>query len=201
MKIAVLASGSGTILRSIMEHKIPIELVLADKECQALRIASEAANPIELIDRREFGYKPDIGEDWDREGFTRTVVQMLIMYDIDIVAMAGFGTIMHPVILETYQKRVLNIHPALLPDFKGEHAVRDALAAGVAMTGTTIHIATEEVDDATYILAQAKVPVLDGDDEKTLHERIKVQERELYPRVLRDILDGTINLDEVEARS
>jgi phosphoribosylglycinamide formyltransferase-1 len=82
---------------------------------------------------------------------------------------------------------VLNTHPALLPSFKGAHAVRDALAAGVRVTGCTVHVATAEVD-AGPILAQEAVPVLPGDDEATLHERIKVVERRLYPATIKELL-------------
>ncbi|HSX14850.1 MAG TPA: formyltransferase family protein [Candidatus Saccharimonadales bacterium] len=201
MKIAVLASGSGTILASMIEHKVPISLVLADKQCKALEIAQAAGIPAVLIDRREFGYKPKIGEGWDREGFTRAVAAALQENGIKLVAMAGFFTILHDVIFEDYDKRILNIHPALLPAFKGEYAVRDALAARVSETGSTVHIATEVLDDESYILGQVRVPVEDGDDVETLWERIKVQERELYPQVLLDILSGKINLDEVVKNS
>jgi phosphoribosylglycinamide formyltransferase 1 len=102
--------------------------------------------------------------------------------------MAGFGTVLAAPIFDIYAGRMLNTHPALLPAFKGWHAVRDALAAGVKVTGTTIHVATEEVD-AGPILAQEAVPVLTGDTEETLHERIKTVERRLYPETIRLFLE------------
>jgi phosphoribosylglycinamide formyltransferase 1 len=92
------------------------------------------------------------------------------------------------VLTEAYAGRVLNTHPALLPAFPGWHAVRDALAYGVKVTGTTVHVATGEVD-AGPILAQEAVPVEPGDTEETLHERIKVVERRLYPATIRQFLD------------
>jgi phosphoribosylaminoimidazolecarboxamide formyltransferase / IMP cyclohydrolase len=101
--------------------------------------------------------------------------------------MAGFMTIMAEPIFEAFSGRVVNTHPALLPSFKGAHAVADALAAGVKVTGCTIHIATIEVDDGP-ILAQEAVPVLPGDDEDALHERIKAVEHRLYPQVLADLV-------------
>jgi len=101
-----------------------------------------------------------------------------------VVAMAGFGTVLGPPIFEVYYGRILNTHPALLPAFKGWHAVRDAIEAGVKVTGTTVHIATEEVD-AGPILAQEPVRVEPGDTEESLHERIKVVERRLYPETIR----------------
>jgi phosphoribosylglycinamide formyltransferase-1 len=200
-KIAVLASGSGTILKSIIAHEVPISLVLADKPCPALDLAAEAGIPTRLINRRDFGYRPGIGDGWDREGFTRIVSTTLVESKIDVVAMAGFFTILHDVIFAAFARRILNIHPALLPAFKGEFAVRDALAAGVKETGSTVHLATDVLDDGRFILAQVKVPVLGGDDVDMLWERIKVQERELYPRVLWDTLNGKINLDQIREQS
>lgn len=198
VQLAVLASGSGTILASIIEQKVPLSLVLADKPCKALEIAAAGGIPTELINRRDFGYLPGIGENWDRKGFTLTVTGKLRDHAIDVVAMAGFFTVLHDDIFSDFPGWILNIHPALLPAFKGEFAVRDTLAAGVKETGSTVHIASEILDDERFILDQVKVPVLDGDDVDTLWERIKVQERILYPRVLGDILNGTINLEKVK---
>lgn len=98
--------------------------------------------------------------------------------------MAGFNTVLSPSIFEVYGGRILNTHPALLPSFKGHYAVRDALAYGVKITGCTIHIATPEVD-VGKILAQQAVPVLEGDTEDSLHERIKEVERSLYLETIR----------------
>jgi phosphoribosylglycinamide formyltransferase-1 len=102
--------------------------------------------------------------------------------------MAGFGTVV-PALPAAYPGRVLNTHPALLPAFKGWHAVRAALDAGVKVTGMTIHVATAEVDDGP-ILAQEAVPVLPGDTEESLHERIKQVERRLYPATIRGFLEA-----------
>ena len=104
--------------------------------------------------------------------------------------MAGFGTILGADIFSVYPGRILNTHPALLPAFKGWHAVRDALAAGVKVTGCTVHIATEAVDEGP-ILAQEAVLVEPGDTEETLHERIKSVERRLYPETIRLFLATT----------
>ena len=94
--------------------------------------------------------------------------------------MAGFMTILGRAAFAAFPERILNTHPSLLPAFPGAHAVRDALAFGVKVTGCTVHLATETVDHGP-ILAQEAVPVLPGDDEATLHERIKAVERRLYP--------------------
>ena len=102
--------------------------------------------------------------------------------------MAGFGTILDKPIHDAYAGRIVNTHPALLPAFKGWHAVEEALAAGVKVTGCTVHLATLEVDDGP-ILAQEAVPVLPDDTVETLHERIKEVERRLYPAVLHELID------------
>jgi phosphoribosylglycinamide formyltransferase-1 len=101
--------------------------------------------------------------------------------------MAGFMTILGPAAFSTFPERVLNTHPSLLPAFPGAHAVRDALAYGVRVTGCTVHLATEQVDHGP-ILAQESVPVLRHDDEATLHERIKAVERRLYPSIIEELL-------------
>jgi phosphoribosylglycinamide formyltransferase-1 len=191
----VLASGTGSILRSIIDHGPPVALVVSDRSCRALGVAEAAGIPAALINRRDFGFgAADLT--WDRRGFTAAIQVALDEADIGLVAMAGFLTILHPVIFEHYSGRVLNTHPSLLPSFKGAHAVRDTLAAGVPVTGPTIHVATEVLDDERHILAQsATVPVLPGDDVDTLWERVKIEERRLYPRVLWDIVNGKIDLE------
>jgi len=111
----------------------------------------------------------------------------LLGHDIDLIAMAGFGTVVTDDLHRHFSGRVLNTHPSLLPDFKGWHAVRDALASGATTTGCTVHVATEALDDGP-ILAQVAVAIAPDDDESTLHERIKSVERTLYPDVLTKVL-------------
>ncbi len=137
--------------------------------------------PAEILDRRAFG---GFGANFAREEFSRALAQLLVNLEVDLVAMAGFGTVLDDVFFASFEGRVLNTHPSLLPDFKGWHAVAAALAAGVSETGCTVHVATAALDDGP-ILAQRRVPVESGDDEETLHERIKRVEREIYPRVVR----------------
>jgi phosphoribosylglycinamide formyltransferase-1 len=185
--IAVLASGTGSILEAMLRESVPVAVVIADRECRALEIAAEAGIPTELLERGDFG------PNFDREGYTERLEHLLDTYRIDIVAMAGFMTFLSPRIFTAYGGRILNTHPSLLPDFKGEHAVRDALAAGVKETGCTVHVATEKMDDGA-ILAREKVAVMPDDTVESLHERIKEKERILYPRVLKDLLSGAIVL-------
>ena len=159
---------------------LPVTTVLADRPCAGLDLAKERGAAAELVDRRAYG---GFGPDFDREGFTLTVSATLVAHQVDLVAMAGFGTVMTQAVHDAFEGRILNTHPALLPAFPGWHGVRDALAAGVSETGCTVHLATLEMD-AGPILAQRAVPVLPGDTEDTLHERIKVVERELYPETV-----------------
>ena len=196
--IAVLVSGSGTLLEAMIKEKVPISLVLADRKCRGLEIAEEASIDQVPADRKTYGYHQGVGNDWDREGFTDMVASLLRARGIDVVAMAGFMTIFSPSMFtaENFEGRVLNSHPALLPLFPGEHAVRDTLVAGAAETGSTIHIATEIMDDPRFIVAQqGGVPVLPDDTVDSLWDRIKRDvEWQLYPKVLRDVCSGAINL-------
>jgi phosphoribosylglycinamide formyltransferase 1 len=181
-RLGVLASGSGTILQSLLDDGLPIAVVVVDRACGAVERAEAAGTPVEAVERESFG------PEFDRDAYTHRVVDALKRHEVDLVAMAGFGTILSQEVHDAFPGRILNTHPALLPDFKGWHAVRDALAAGVTVTGCTVHLATLEVDEGP-ILAQESVPVLPSDTEETLHERIKEVERVLYPRVIREQLE------------
>jgi phosphoribosylglycinamide formyltransferase 1 len=186
-RIAVLASGSGTLLEAILGDVLPVVVVLTDRNCRALEVAAARGVPTELVERTDWS------AGFDRDAYTRRVVEVLRSHDVDLVAMAGFGTVV-PRIVDAYPGRVVNTHPALLPAFKGWHAVRDALAAGVKVTGTTVHVATAEVDDGP-ILAQRAVDVYDDDTEDTLHERIKQVERQLYPETIRNYIGNMAERD------
>jgi phosphoribosylglycinamide formyltransferase-1 len=177
VRLAVLVSGSGTILQSMLDAGLPVTTVLSDRPCAALALARERGAADELVDRQVYG---GFGPDFDRDGFTATVAATLVAHQVDLVAMAGFGTVLSESVHDAFPRRILNTHPALLPAFPGWHGVRDALAAGVGETGCTVHLATLEMD-AGPILAQQVVPVRAGDTEAALHERIKVAERTLYP--------------------
>jgi phosphoribosylglycinamide formyltransferase 1 len=181
LNLGVLASGSGTILEAILAAGLVVTVVVGDRPCRALDVAAAAGVPAELVERHSFGPR------FDRQAYTDRVVRALAPYKLDVLAMAGFGTILGPMLIEAYPGRVLNTHPALLPAFKGWHAVRDALAAGASVTGTTVHIATGVVDEGP-ILAQREVPVLPGDTEQSLHERVKSVERQLYPQTIKDFI-------------
>ena len=185
--IAVLASGTGSLFEAMLKEGVPVALLLTDRPCRALEIAKGAGVPFVLVERKSFG------EDFDRSAYTKEVLEVLRAHDINLIAMAGFMTVFSEEMFQVFGGNIVNTHPSLLPLFKGAHAVKDALEAGVAETGTTIHIATSDLD-AGPIIAQAKVAVLPGDSVETLHERIKTEERKLYPEVLKDILSEKLAL-------
>lgn len=181
VRVAVLASGKGTVLQAIISDGIPVAVVVVDRPCGAEAVAQGAGVPVESVLRASFSCP------FDRDGFTAAVVGALGAYDVDLLAMAGYGTVLGTSIHQAYPGRILNTHPSLLPAFKGWHAVEDALAAGVSITGCTVHEATVEVDEGP-ILAQEAVAVLPGDTATSLHDRIKAVEHSLYPAVIRDVL-------------
>ena len=160
-------------------HELGVELVSSGGTAKAI---AEAGVPV--IDVADFT------PDFDRVAYTHEVLDALNRHQVDLIAMAGFGTILSKPIHDAFPDRIVNTHPALLPAFKGWHAVDDALAAGVKVTGCTVHLARLEVDEGP-ILAQEAVLVLPDDTVETLHERIKEVERRIYPEVLRELLADT----------
>ncbi len=203
VRLCVLVSGSGTILEALVASGVRIALVGSDRPCRGLEVARDAGIEAVLLDRAAYG---GFGRDFERDRYSRDLAALLRAHDIDLVAMAGFGTIITGSLHAAYPGRVLNTHPSLLPAFKGWHAVAQALASGVSETGCTVHVATEALDDGP-ILAQRHVAVLEGDDESSLHERIKAVERELYPVVVtrvmaaldegRDVVSVTREMEDV----
>ena len=182
-RIGVLASGGGTNLQAIIEAGLPVAVVVVDRPCGATAVAAAAGVAAEEVLRSSFA------DDFDRVAYTEAVVEALSRHHVDVVVMAGFGTVLETPIHAAYGGRVLNTHPALLPAFPGWHAVRDVLAAGVGVTGCTVHLATLEVDSGP-ILAQEEVPVRPDDTEATLHARIKAVEHRIYPQAIAAFLAG-----------
>jgi phosphoribosylglycinamide formyltransferase-1 len=187
VRIGVLASGSGTILDAICRRDLPVVVAVVDRHCGATEVADRHGVPTVMVERA--GY----GADFDRVAYTRRLVATLDAHDVDLVVMAGFGTILAEPDFDTYAGRILNTHPALLPAFPGWHAVEEAVDAGVKVTGCTVHIATAVVDDGP-ILAQEAVEVRPDDTVDSLHERIKAVERRLYPDTIEGIFTGDLAL-------
>ena len=187
MSLAVLVSGTGSILDAMVEAGLPVDLVVSDRPCTAVTRAADHDVEAIVVHRSSFG------DDFNRDGYSALLADRLSERSVTLVAMAGFGTVLSRPFHDGFAGRVLNTHPALLPAFPGWYGVRDALAAGVDVTGCTVHQATLEVD-AGPILAQEEVKVRPDDDETSLHERIKVVERRLYVDTLWAVLDGVIQL-------
>jgi phosphoribosylglycinamide formyltransferase 1 len=179
----VLASGSGTILDAMVDAGVPVGLVVLDRPCGAAEIAARNGLRAQLVERASFG------PSFDRDAYTAGLTDVLVDARIELVVMAGFGTVLGDPLYERFGGRVLNTHPSLLPSFPGWHAVAEALAYGVKVTGCTVHVAVREVD-AGPILAQEAVMVEPDDTVDTLHERIKTVERRIYPATVLDIVDG-----------
>ncbi|BBX68533.1 phosphoribosylglycinamide formyltransferase [Mycolicibacterium psychrotolerans] len=178
-RLVVLASGTGSLLASLLnaavdDYPARVVAVGTDRDCAALQIAEAASVPTFTVPLR--GYP-------DRTAWDAAITEATAAHDPDLVVSAGFMKILGPEFLSRFPGRVVNTHPALLPAFPGAHAVADALAYGVRVTGCTVHLVDAGTDTGP-IVAQQAVPVLDGDDEATLHERIKVIERELLVDVL-----------------
>ena len=183
MRLAVLVSGTGTILDAMADAGLPVSFVVADRPCRAIEVAEGHGIPASVVERDSFG------DDFDRTAYTEKLTAELEAADIDLIAMAGFGTILEQPVYERFAGRILNTHPSLLPAFPGWRAVDEALAHGVHVTGCTVHYAELEVDSGP-ILAQETVPVLSDDDVASLHERIKAVERRLYIDTFRRLLEA-----------
>jgi phosphoribosylglycinamide formyltransferase 1 len=178
-RLVVLASGTGSLLASLLDiaradYPGRVVAVGTDRVCQALEIAADANVPT---------YTERLADHADRQSWDAALTAATAAHQPDLVVSAGFMKILGPTFLSRFPGRVVNTHPALLPAFPGAHAVPDALAYGVRVTGCTVHLVDDGVDTGP-ILEQRAVPVLDGDDEATLHERIKVVERQLLAEVL-----------------
>lgn len=192
LKIAVLASGSGSNLQAIIDEiasgllPADLRLVISDKQdAYALQRAQNANVPVKVLLPQDFA---------SREDYDAQLVQLLQAADVEVVALAGYMRLVTPVFLRAFPQRVLNIHPALLPSFPGLHAQRQAFEYGVKVAGCTVHFVDEGMDSGPIIL-QAPVPVLDSDDADSLAARILEQEHVVYPLALRLLAEGKLHIE------
>jgi phosphoribosylaminoimidazolecarboxamide formyltransferase/IMP cyclohydrolase len=185
-------SGAGTNLRALRDFERrgllggEIGLVLADRPCDALGFAADDGIPSALID-------PTVYE--DRRAWDAAVGEALEKAEVDWVVLAGFMRVLGARTLEQYRARILNVHPSLLPAFPGAHPLRDALSAGVRLTGVTVHLVDDRLDGGP-IVAQRPVPIVDGDTEESLLERLHAVEHQLLPRVVALAVAGALSVDE-----
>jgi phosphoribosylglycinamide formyltransferase-1 len=178
MRVAVVISGSGTLLQSLLDHGdgFTISAVLSDRGgATGLARARAAGVPTAVVEFSDFP---------DRDSWDQALAAAVDAFHPDLVVLAGFMRIVGEPLLNKYEGRIINTHPALLPAFPGAHGVRDALAHGVKVAGCSV-IFVDAGTDTGPIIAQRAVDVLDHDDETTLHERIKVIERALVVDVVR----------------
>jgi phosphoribosylglycinamide formyltransferase 1 len=186
-RVAVLISGSGSNLQALMDaasaadYPAQIVLVISNKaEAYGLTRAQAANIPTRTINYKEFA---------TREAFDAAMHAELQAHDVEIVCLAGFMRLLSPWFVQQWRGRMLNIHPSLLPLFKGAHAVRDALAAGATESGCTVHLVTEEMDEGE-VIGQARVAILPGEDEAAVHQKIHAQEHVLYPNALKKLVES-----------
>jgi phosphoribosylglycinamide formyltransferase 1 len=191
LKIGVLVSGSGTNLQAILDAvaegvlTADVRIVISNQpEAKALDRATRARVPTRVISHREFK---------DRKVFDERLVEALREAGVELVVLAGFMRVVTPIFLDAFPGRVINIHPALLPSFPGVHGQRQALEHGVKVAGCTVHYVDAGTDSGP-IIAQAAVPVLDGDTEETLSSRILVEEHRLLVLVLQAIAEGKVEI-------
>lgn len=192
LKVGVLISGRGSNLAALIEaakasdYPAEIGCVVSNREAApGLAIAASAGIATAIVSHRDHP---------DRESFDRAVSAQLERHGVELVVLAGFMRIFSPWFPARWKDRLINIHPSLLPAFKGLHVQRQALDAGVRVSGCTAHLVTPDLDSGP-IIAQAAVPVLPGDTEETLAARILRQEHRLYPLVVRWFGEGRIAID------
>ena len=193
MKIAVLVSGSGTNLQTLIEqlHQdktsgIDIAVVISDRrKAYALTRAAHAGIPTHVVRTQDFENRVD---------FDAEISKIIEQHAAELIVLAGFMKLFQSPFVRKYQNRIINVHPTLLPAFPGAHPVADTLAYGVKIAGVTVHFVDEGVDSGP-IIAQAAVPVLDTDDEESLHNRIQIEEHKLYPKVIKWYAQGKLKVE------
>lgn len=186
LSVVVLISGSGSNLRALLD-------AAANPLYPARILAVGSDNPAAGLEHAELHGVPTFvvepGRFATREGWADALLANIKHFEPDLVVLAGFMKILPPNFVQALSPNLINTHPSLLPEFKGAHAVRDALAAGATRTGVTIHVVDEGVDTGPH-LAQAEVQIHPGETEAALHERIKVVERELLVDVVKQFAEA-----------
>jgi phosphoribosylglycinamide formyltransferase-1 len=194
LKLVVLISGGGSnlhaLLRAAEDPDYPARVVAigADRDADGLAYAEDFQIPSFTVPFTSF---------LDRETWALELLRQVRVWEPDLVLLSGFMRLLPPAFVDALSPNLLNTHPAYLPEFPGAHAVRDAMAAGVSESGASIIVVDNGVDSGP-ILAQERVPVLPGDTESTLHDRIKVVERSLLVTTVRRIAEGDLVLTQTQ---
>ena len=165
---------------------INIAVVLSDRrKVYALTRAKRAGIPTHVIRTQDFANRLD---------FDAEISKVIEHYAVELIVLAGFMKLFQPPFVQKYRNRIINVHPTLLPAFPGAHPIADTVAYGVKIAGVTVHFVDEDVDSGP-IIAQSAVPVLDTDDEESLHTRIQVEEHKLYPEVIKWYAQGKLKIE------
>ena len=188
LRLVVLVSGSGTNFADLLERtragRVPAEIIAvgADRDCGGIELA-RAAGIHTFVEPFQA----------PRDAWSERIADRIAAFEPDVIVLSGFMRLLSAAAVARFEPAILNTHPAYLPEFPGAHGVRDALAAGATQTGASVIIVDSGVDTGP-VLAQQRVPVLPDDTQDTLHDRIKLVERDLLAGVLADIADGTCDL-------
>lgn len=188
-RVVVLVSGSGSNLQALLRHPLTsahVVAVISDRpRCLALQKAANAGLPTRAVPARDYAARSA----WDR-----ALADAVSSFDPNLVVLAGFMRIVGPPLLRRFSSRIINVHPSLLPAFPGLDAPKQAIDAGVRITGCTVHLVDEGVDTGP-ILAQAAIPVAPDDDASRLHQRIQALEHRLLPEVVQWVAAGDLLLE------
>lgn len=198
MKVAVFVSGTGTNLRALLAadqageiSPAEITVVVCNRpNAPALDHARRAQKATVVVDHKDYA---------GRQPFEDALASALAKYDVGLIVLAGFMRILTPRFLSAYEDRTINIHPSLLPAFPGMNAQKQALEHGAKITGCTVHFVTAGVDQGPIIL-QAAVPILEGDDEERIKNRILEKEHEILPRAVKLFAEGRLTIEDGKVR-
>ena len=193
MKIAVLVSGSGTNLQTLINKlhndptsKIEIAVVISDrKNAYALTRAKQAGIPTQVVRAQDYE---------NRIVFDEAISLHIDEYSVELIVLAGYMKLFQSPFVRKYRNRIINIHPSILPAFPGATPIADSLTYGVKLSGVTVHFVDENIDTGP-IIAQRVVPVYDTDTEEDLHQRIQKEEHDLYPKVIKLFAQGKIQVE------
>jgi len=197
MNIAVFCSGSGTNLQAIIDAhkrgdiKADLKLVVSDVPlCLALERAKKAGIKTLIVERKDFKSKED---------FEAEIIKNLKKEKIDLIVLAGYMRLISADFINQYKNKILNIHPALLPSFKGTQGIKDAFEYGVKVTGPTVHFVTQDMDAGPIIL-QGATKVTEDDTEESLAQAIHKEEHKLYPKVIQLFVEGRLKIEGKKVR-
>ena len=192
LELVVLISGTGSNLRALLEATFDAEYparvvaIGADRDAEGLGLGEEFSIPTFTVPFTRYDSRAEWGQ---------ALAEQIRPWSPDLLVLSGLMRLLPPAVVSEFAPGIINTHPAYLPEFPGAHGVRDALAAGVDQTGAS-DIDVDDGVDSGPILAQRRIPVLPGDDESSLHDRIKLVERELLVQTVLDVANGTIDLEQ-----